>query len=231
MGIFRKEKTLTRTRYYLFGVRLCSLHVNNKLDLDEIYDEEFYKQQAEDSIKSAREIIPFVHSILEPKSVLDIGCGAGTWLNVWKEQGASIQGADGNTIPESGLYVPRSNIVVSDLVADNLQDKLDKADLVESLEVAEHIYEDKADKFIDLLCSKSDAVLFSAAIPYQGGTHHVNLQPLDYWNQKFRSRGFVCFDILRDKFWNNNNICFWYRQNILLFARGGGRTKIIIPRI
>ncbi|WP_218117791.1 hypothetical protein, partial [Helicobacter sp. CLO-3] len=64
----------------------------------------------------------------------------------------------------------------------------------------------------------SDIVLFSAAIPYQGGTHHVNEQPPAYWADIFEKEGFVCFDILREKLWENKDICPWYIQNILLFV-------------
>lgn len=227
MSILKKEITKTRIRYYFFGIRVCSFHRDTDLNLNEIYDEDFYKQQAEDSIKSAKEIIPFIKEVIDPKSVLDVGCGAGTWLKVWSDFKVDIQGVDCNTIPEDGLYISRSKIIISDLVEENLKNKLNNVDLVESLEVAEHIDEAYANKFVDLITSKADTILFSAAIPFQGGTHHVNLQPLEYWNQKFREKGFECFDILRDKLWNNDNICYWYRQNILVFAKGDGKQKLL----
>lgn len=89
--------------------------------------------------------------------------------------------------------------------------------LAQSLEVAEHLYENHASNFIKLLTSLSDTILFSAAIPYQGGTHHVNEQPPMYWTELFAKENFVCFDILRLKNWENENIESWYKQNILLF--------------
>ncbi|WP_181882638.1 hypothetical protein [Helicobacter sp. MIT 00-7814] len=90
--------------------------------------------------------------------------------------------------------------------------------LAQSLEVAEHLYEKHASNFIKLLTSLSNIILFSAAIPYQGGTHHVNEQPPTYWAELFAKEGFVCFDILREKNWGNENIESWYKQNILLFT-------------
>lgn len=64
----------------------------------------------------------------------------------------------------------------------------------------------------------ADIVLFSAAIPYQCGTHHVNLKPPCYWADIFREFDFVCYDIIRNRIWDNPKIEFWYRQNILLYV-------------
>ena len=91
-------------------------------------------------------------------------------------------------------------------------------DIAQSLEVAEHLYEQYASNFIQLLTSLSDIVLFSAAIPYQGGTHHVNEQPPGYWVKLFAERDYQCFDILRLKLWQNQDIEAWYRQNIFLYV-------------
>lgn len=92
-------------------------------------------------------------------------------------------------------------------------------DLAQSLEVAEHLEEKYAENFIQLLTSLSDIILFSAAIPYQGGTDHLNEQPPTYWAKLFQKFDFMCFDILRDKIWENKKIAFWYRQNIMLYIQ------------
>ena len=230
MKILKIKKTNNRTRYYVCGIKVLSLRRTSDLALREIYDEEFYKAQAENSYKSAQQVLPYVRSLLKPKSVLDVGCGVGTWLKVWSELGAEIQGIDSNQIPEKSLYVPRSRIQICDLSSISMSavnKTTDRFDLVETLEVAEHLEEHVADGFVDFLCSKADAVLFSAAIPHQGGTHHVNLQPIDYWNKKFQSRGYDCFDIIREKYWEDNNIDVWYRQNMVLFAKGKSKENLI----
>ena len=99
--------------------------------------------------------------------------------------------------------------------------------LAQSLEVAEHLDSKYAQNFINLLTSLSDIILFSAAIPYQGGTHHINEQPPLYWANLFAKNDFVCFDILRSRFWDNPNINSWYRQNILIYTH---KSKIDIFR-
>ena len=123
-------------------------------------------------------------------------------------------------MPENKLFISRNNIIISDFEIDSFKKYVNrKFDLVESLEVAEHLKEENADHYIELLCQLGDLILFSAALPFQTGTNHINEQPPQYWNEKFQSFGYECFDILRCEIWDNNNICWWYRQNILIFAR------------
>jgi SAM-dependent methyltransferase len=51
-----------------------------------------------------------------PKSILDLGCGAGTWMRAALERGvADVVGVDGIEVPEEYLYVPRSFIKAFDL--------------------------------------------------------------------------------------------------------------------
>jgi hypothetical protein len=88
-----------------------------------------------------------------------------------------------------------------------------------SLEVAEHLPEVHADRFVSLLASLSDEVLFSAAIPGQGGRHHVNEQFPSYWIRKFAAHGFRCFDFLRPMLWGRGDVDVWYRQNVIFFSR------------
>jgi hypothetical protein len=87
-----------------------------------------------------------------------------------------------------------------------------------SVEVAEHLPADCAATFVATLTSLAPAVLFSAAIPFQGGTHHVNEQWPDYWAGLFKQRDYEVVDCLRDRIWDNDSVEWWYAQNLLLFA-------------
>ena len=89
------------------------------------------------------------------------------------------------------------------------------------LEVAEHLSETRASSFVNDLCALGDLVLFSAAVPGQGGMNHVNEQWPSYWSAFFKENGLACFDILRPKVWNNSLIDWWYAQNVFLFVRDG----------
>ena len=98
-----------------------------------------------------------------------------------------------------------------------------KYDLCISLEVAEHLSESRAKPFVDMLCDVSDVVLFSAAVPNQGGNHHVNEQWPSYWAKLFWDNGYVGVDIFRGQLWNNEEVEWWFRQNVFLYVRSGCR--------
>ncbi len=151
-------------------------------------------------------------------SVVDVGCGGGSWLRAALDLGATrAAGYDLVPVPDDALAVERSLITITDL--SRPIEGSERYDLVVSTEVAEHIPEACADVFVDNLCRFSDIVLFSAALPYQGGIHHKNENWIEYWNRKFRHRDFVCFDIFREVFWTDTRIPYFYRQNCLLFVR------------
>lgn len=137
-------------------------------------------------------------------------------MSVFEEYGKKIKGYDfGEGICESNLYISPDKFERLDLTKPF--DKAERYDLAMCLEVIEHISGPDGDKLIDIITSSAPLVLFSAAIPGQWGTHHVNEQYPSYWIRKFQKRGFDCFDIIRPKFWSNLEIPYWYRQNLLIF--------------
>src|SRR5262249_20231450 len=91
-------------------------------------------------------------------------------------------------------------------------------DLVLSLEVAEHLPAEFAGTYVESLVKLGPIVLFSAAIPFQGGAEHVNEQWPDYWIEHFLVHEYVAIDCLRPRIWQNPQIKWWYAQNLLMFA-------------
>ncbi|GAA4290526.1 class I SAM-dependent methyltransferase [Aestuariibaculum suncheonense] len=170
--------------------------------------------------KAALEILPYILEILKIRSVLDIGCGNGSWLSAAKQVGVNeIQGVDGIKLASEQLLINDDNLITHDL---KLPLSLNRNfDLALCLEVAEHLPETAADEIVKTLVNHSNCVLFSAAIPGQGGQFHLNEQWPEYWHEKFKKHGFVAYDILRAKIWNNENVFWWYKQNIILFAKQG----------
>ena len=126
-------------------------------------------------------IINIFKKYYNPKSVLDLGCGVGTWLKAWNDNGAErILGFDANEMPEEYLYIPRENLKVLDFEKEQLKLN-ERFDLAMSLECLEHISIDNQQKALNVLTNASDMILFSAAIPYQVGTNHINCHKLTYW--------------------------------------------------
>lgn len=185
------------------------------------YQDKFFKNRHERTLYSAELILSIIFEIL-PKieSAVDIGCGVGTWLSVLKERGINdIQGVDGNWVNEKYLQIPRESFMPLDFTKENSSFINRRFDLGISLEVAEHLPKERAIHFVNLLTNLSDFILFSAAIPHQGGRNHINEQWLDYWLENFQLRGFVGLDLIRRKIWNDENILPWYKQNTILLVR------------
>jgi hypothetical protein len=95
----------------------------------------------------------------------------------------------------------------------------EKVDLTICLEVAEHLDPKIAPQLINALTASSDVVLFSAAYLDQGGTNHINEQPHTYWGNLFAEFSFCPFDLFRPVFWGDEEVDFWYRQNVFLYVR------------
>lgn len=182
------------------------------------YKSAFYSFTAPDVIRSAHEIVKIAKDVLNPRSIVDVGCGTGTWLKVWSDFGVGdILGIDGDWIRPNHLVIPLDRFRSMDLSAPTALVR--EYDLVQSLEVAEHLPKAAAEAFVSFLCSLGPVVLFSAAIPYQGGRGHINEQWPEYWAELFMRKGYVAIDTIRNRVWDNPNVEWWYSQNILIFAQ------------
>lgn len=183
----------------------------------QIYTKDFFEYIKEGSRKSAKEIVPFIIELVQPQSVVDVGCGTGEWLSVFREHGIKdIFGIDGEYVNQELLEIPQNKFLSFDLTKP-LQLKR-KFDLVISLEVAEHLPSHCAETFVNSLTEHGSVILFSAAIPYQKGTNHINEQWLEYWNNLFNTKGYVAVDCIRNRVWQNDRVDFWFAQNMVFFV-------------
>lgn len=184
------------------------------------YDNQFFDYLAEGSIESARVVVPLVREWFPVRSVLDVGCGQGAWLKIWRELGVEqVTGLDGSYVDSAALLIPRENFQAVNLTERFQLDR--RFDLVTCLEVAEHLPRESAADLIRSLCDHSDFVLFSAAVPGQGGANHINEQPYGYWKTLFERNGFGAFDCIRPAISNDPRVKRWFRYNLFLFAREG----------
>lgn len=183
------------------------------------YDASFFAGQSGGSYASARVVLGEVQRLLPFRSACDVGCGAGTWLRALAEMGVEdLMGLDG-AYARSSLQVPAERFRATDLAAPFTVER--GFDLALSLEVAEHLPPRRAESFVEDLVRLAPAVLFSAAVPGQGGTQHLNERWQDYWVELFARHGYAAHDVIRPRIWNEAVVEPWYRQNTLLFLREG----------
>lgn len=187
------------------------------------YTGDYYGQISEGAIQSAKEVFKVLKGLkINPKTVIDIGCGVGEWNNGIK----GYVGLDWN-VPKKALLIPKENYINFDLEKDQyLVTNQERFDLCLCLEVAEHLSPERAEPLINTLCTLSDRVLFSAAIPYQGGHGHVNEQFQSYWAELFAKHGFYPKHNIRELIFDNESIDLYYRQNIVLYEKGA-KGKVV----
>lgn len=181
------------------------------------YTPAFFQAISDGSTRSARAVVPLLMSLVRPTSVVDVGCGWGKWLTVFREAGVKdVLGIDGPYVDPA-----RTDLAANEFIPHDLTQPLTvkrRFDLAVSLEVAEHLPPEAADGFVSLLASLAPVVAFSAAIPGQGGTGHRNERWPDYWARKFAARGLLAVDAIRPAIWSHPDVEWWYAQNLLVFA-------------
>jgi len=196
------------------------------------YNNKFYEGEAERSFESVNEVFSLLFQIYKPKSMVDFGCGQGTWLAAAEQLGVkNLKGYDGEWVDKDKLYSKKVDFEQVNLEREIKNEN--KFDIAVSLEVAEHLKEESATIFVNSICNASDIILFGAAIKGQGGINHINEQKQSYWIKLFKKNNFECFDIIRPQIWNNNKVEWWYRQNIFVFVNNdlGKKGKQIFDAV
>jgi SAM-dependent methyltransferase len=187
---------------------------------DQIYDKRYFELIDSLAGNSTEVIAASIQSDLNPRFVLDVGCGTGALLAILRSWGICGLGLEQS---EAALEVCRArglNVRKFDIERDELP--RETADAVISLEVAEHLPEVIGDRYVDVLC-RGNVVIVTAAQPGQGGTDHVNEQPHSYWISRFTNRGFLFDEELSAKWksdWKNRAVARFYTQNLMIFRRG-----------
>jgi len=186
------------------------------------YDEAYYRDGMDEfSRDAAPKFAASAIDRLAPKSVIDVGCGSGLYLKAFADQGVDGHGAE---LADAALTRCRSiglDVVKHDLSKD--QPLPWQADMVYSVEVAEHLAEKYARNFVKTIASAaSKHAVITAAPPGQGGTNHINCQPAGYWIRLFEDQGFE-YERLMSEQWRQANaeagMPEWFCINLLVFRR------------
>lgn len=192
---------------------------------DHVYSGGFYDYIDAGSRASARTVARLLLGEVTIESLLDVGAGHGAWAAEWIAAGVpDVVAVDGDYVARDRLAIPPERFRPHDLLQPLNLDR--QFDLVQSLEVAEHLPASAADGFVETLVRHGDLILFSAAVKHQGGEHHVNEQPLSYWRAKFAAHGYAPYDCIRPRIAADSKVMPWYRFNTLLYANHAGAARL-----
>lgn len=181
-----------------------------------MYDDSFYETSRAGMIQSAEALVPILMrdlDIVSTARVIDVGCGEGHWAQAFASHGCDVIGIDGGWHGD--------HLLGDRFIPHNLRDPLPehlfgRFDVAVCLEVAEHLPKRRAESFVKELCRLAPLIVFSAAIPGQGGTGHINEAWPAYWCELFLNSGFYVNGDYRFAIWNDDRIENWYRQNLLV---------------
>lgn len=186
--------------------------------LPAVYDRAFFADINPGALQSAEIIVPILMELVHPKSVVDVGCGTGSWLSVFKKfEVEKVIGLDGAYIDPTLLQISQEEFLPMDLSQSFSLSEM--FDLALCLEVAEHLPARCAHGLVNSLARLSPFIFFSAAVPGQGGAQHINEQWPEYWESLFLETGYLMLDPIRPLIWQNPHVAWYYRQNCFFFAR------------
>jgi SAM-dependent methyltransferase len=205
-------------RQYPLVIKLKGLLPHNV-----IYDSDYYGRFVDDpAVRSSRTISDSIVAEFTPKTVIDVGCGTGALLGALRERGCEVFGLEYSKGALEYCRARKLNVVEFDLERDFVDDDT-TYDVAVSMEVAEHLPERSADRYVDLLSHLSRVIVFTAAPPCQGGMDHVNEQPPLYWIRKFQQRGFRHAEELSRRWQESwrvaSDVESWYYRNLMIFQK------------
>jgi 2-polyprenyl-3-methyl-5-hydroxy-6-metoxy-1,4-benzoquinol methylase len=163
----------------------------------------------------AKRLADWISCFLEPLTVLDVGCGPGTYVRALREIGVDAIGIDTDKRVAGQQYLLQQSVLDTKL----------QAELVLCLEVAEHIDEDKADDLIKSIVGTVEPgglLIWSAAQPGQGGTGHINCQPKSYWDSRFKEAGLERDENMEARLLDYIKSGYhmgWFLQNAMLYKK------------
>lgn len=189
-------------------------------------EEEEVNQETRDAVRegckrSASIILPMIFDTLgTPRAMLDVGGGEGHWIEAARALGVhELWNAD----VESHEAVRWDAEALRPLPVRDVNGDariIDRWPLALCLETAEHLTPTAGDHLVAELCRVADEIIWSAAIPGQGGDGHINEQWPDYWYERFEDNGFGLYDPgWRSDLWHRAEVEPWYAQNLLCAYR------------
>lgn len=198
--------------------------------VDQMYNKSFFGRRYKHSWRAPHVINAIEGTFgLDPENYIryiDVGCAIGDLVAEALKRGWDAYGLEGARAAQPFLECPEDRIIFADLRGQILSKV--RFHITSCFEVAEHIEEEHADVFVDNLCRTSSNIIMSAAPPGQGGHHHYNCQPYEYWDEKFAKRDYIKMANLESKFrnllapWRMKDGIRAFYNNCLIYRRYHG---------
>lgn len=174
----------------------------------EQYDEDFHRSILEEEAPQAAAIAKFICGYLCPGSVADYGASSGLYLKAVWDIAPELQLVGYEYALAAIKMRVWSNIVECDLTQEGSTDE--GAPVISEfeappgagahassrrqrvgicLEVLEHIDDVHWRTVLDNITRHCDVLIFSAALPGQGGVGHINCRPKSDWQKRFATLG------------------------------------------
>ena len=165
----------------------------------------------------ADRIAEFIKEKINPKRVLDIGCGPGMYVYSMRDQGLDAVGIDIDERVEGKEHLHKIDLLTLD--------GSEQADLVICFEVAEHIDPHYQDQVVDAVYNSIEpggTLIWTAAQPGQGGVGHINCRKKEFWLDKLVSRGLMPAFSMTDELIGHCKRGIhmgWFVNNVLVFRK------------
>lgn len=193
---------------------------------NEVYCKSYYDDVERLEKESVAVIGDWIVATLRPGTLIDVGCGPGHMMQALAQRGVRVIGVDVSSAAVEKVKAKGLTVQQFDLTAPGAKLPGGPYDLVLSCEVAEHLEEKHARRFVEHLTSAGSRVFLTASepIPGQGvGLFHVNEQPNSYWIGLMRERGFeldqAATDSARETFQKGSVIDYLARP--MIFRKSG----------
>lgn len=155
-----------------------------------MYSRNFFKRRTARYTPAQIKIAGAIMDFCGPRSVFDLGCGIGGYLQGFSDRGCLIAGCDIGWNFANEFMPPEIRAVT--FKGDCTQPIPHGAtyDLVLCIEVAEHIGAEHSRQLCENAVSLCGGkIIFTAAGPGQPGTGHINCQPKEYWIERMETYG------------------------------------------
>lgn len=171
----------------------------------------------EEETPFAKNLSTWIKRNFDGKKIIDLGCGPGIYVDEMVNLGLNATGYE----PDTRTLKYSKNVRNKSLF-----EVEDPSDLVIFMEVAEHIPSDRNDEIVESIFRnmKDDGVLiWTAAVPGQGGDGHINCQTKDFWLKKLEKAGLVNDEEIQENLLNfvksDPNTMGWFLNNLIVMKK------------